>query len=54
MRYTSYLKIAKSIIEESDVICMLDGWEKSAGANIEYRYAKEHKKEIIYIKDFVD
>lgn len=54
MRYMSYLKIAKSIIEEADVICMLEGWEKSAGANIEHRYAKEHQKEIIFIQDFVD
>lgn len=52
MGYISYINIAKTILQEVDYICMLDGWEKSAGANIELRYAKELKKEVIHIKKF--
>lgn len=48
MEYQSYLKIAKAIIEEVDVVYMLRGWERSEGAKVEYNHAIDHAKTIFF------
>ena len=35
----AYMPICLAMLREADVIVMLDGWENSAGANIEREYA---------------
>lgn len=37
--YEEYMKICLGLIDMSDYIVMLPGWEKSIGANREYGYA---------------
>ena len=37
--YEEYMDVAFALLEECDAIYMLDGWEKSCGANREYGYA---------------
>lgn len=37
--YEEYMKIAFTLLGMCDGIYMLDGWEKSCGANREYGYA---------------
>ena len=39
-----YLKISFAMIDCSDAVCMLFGWEKSPGAMLEYEYARKHGK----------
>jgi hypothetical protein len=36
------------MLECCDAIYMLDGWENSKGANIEYQYAKDNGLDICY------
>lgn len=35
-----YMPICLAMLREADVVVMLDGWENSAGANLEKRYAE--------------
>lgn len=41
MKYESYIKICKSMIEEADAVYMLLGWENSEGAKIEKAHAEK-------------
>ena len=46
----SYMPICTAMIEASDVIYLLDGWELSAGAKAERAYAKRQDKIIVQQK----
>ena len=37
--YEEYMDVAFALLEACDAVYMLDGWEKSCGANREYGYA---------------
>ena len=39
MTYGEYMKIDLQMLEFCDAIYMLNGWEQSAGAKLEYHYA---------------
>lgn len=45
-----YMTICLALLKMCDVICMLDGWEKSEGAKIERKYAKEHGYTVIHLE----
>lgn len=45
--YEEYMKVSFCLIDMCDSIYMLNGWEKSCGANREYNYALAKGKEII-------
>lgn len=46
--YNQYMAMAYMMLDMADAIYMLDGWEKSKGACIEYGYAKARDKIIVY------
>lgn len=48
LKYESYLKICKSIIEEVDYIYVLKDFKDSEGAKIEIKHAERLSKRIIY------
>lgn len=37
--YEEYMKMSFCMLEMCESVCMLNGWEKSCGANREYGYA---------------
>lgn len=39
------------LIKQCDTICLIKGWEKSVGANIEKQFAEKIGKEIVYFED---
>lgn len=45
--HEEYMKICLELLEMADVICLLEGWEKSHGASIEYGYARAMGKAIL-------
>jgi hypothetical protein len=46
--YQEYMKMSETMLEMSDAIYMLEGWERSAGAKYERHYAEIFGKQIIY------
>lgn len=46
--YEEYMKMGLTMLDMCDSIYMLDGWEKSCGANREYGYALAKDKRIIF------
>jgi len=48
LQHAEYMQICKPMVEISTHVYFLRGWEKSKGANIEYRWAKKYNKEIEY------
>jgi len=50
--HEAYMKIAFAIIDCCETICMLDGWEKSKGATMEYEYARKKGKGVIEYRTF--
>lgn len=46
--HEEYMKVCIAMLECCDAIYMLDGWENSKGANIEYQYAKDNGLDICY------
>lgn len=46
-----YMPICLSMLEAADYIYMLDNWEDSEGANIEYRFARCQGKQVLFEKD---
>lgn len=40
LTYEEYLEKSLDLLEECDAICLLEGWEESKGALMEYGYAK--------------
>ena len=49
--YEEYMKVAFCLLEMCDAIYMLNGWEKSYGANREYGYA--YAKDMIIMHEHV-
>lgn len=43
-----YMPICLAMVQAADAVYMLDGWERSAGAQIERSYALYQKKKIYY------
>lgn len=39
------------LIKQCDALCLIEGWEKSIGANIEKQFAEKLGKEIVYFED---
>ena len=39
LRPDAYMPICFAMIDAADMLCMLDGWEDSKGAQLEYSYA---------------
>ena len=50
LEYETYMKIAFALIDDADEIYMIEGWERSAGANRELGYAIGKGKRVIYQK----
>ena len=46
--YEQYMKMSFCMLDMCDSIYMLDGWNKSCGANREYGYALAKDKVIMY------
>lgn len=46
--HDDYLHISLAMLDVCDAIYMLDGWTRSKGAKIEFCYAKENGKRIIW------
>ena len=46
--HSDYMKIAIAMLSVCDTIYMLDGWQHSKGALIEYEYALDHCMTIMY------
>ena len=47
LSYGEYMKIDLTLLEMCDAIYMLEDWEQSAGAQLEFHYAKVWKKQIL-------
>lgn len=43
-----YMMLGFKMLEIADAVCMLDGWEYSTGASIEFHYANYLQKTLIY------
>jgi hypothetical protein len=52
LTYEQYMSIDYKLIELSEAIYMLKGWQKSKGACAELSYAKSLGKKVIYQKYF--
>lgn len=46
--YEKYMQICYRLVDVSDIIFMVSGWQKSKGANAELSYAKSLGKEVKY------
>ena len=46
-----YMPICLSMLEAANFIYMLDNWEESEGANVEYKYALCQGKQVLFEKD---
>lgn len=51
MEYEEYMKLCLCLLDMSEAIYMLDGWQQSAGANREFGYALA--KNMVIIKEHV-
>lgn len=49
--YEDYMEMAMTMLKMCDAICLIDGWEKSLGANREYGYALGSGKEVFEIEN---
>lgn len=47
LSYGEYMKIDLALLEICDAIYLLDDWEQSAGAQLEFHYAKVWEKQIL-------
>jgi nucleoside 2-deoxyribosyltransferase len=46
--HQDFMEVTLSMLSISDAVYMLKGWENSKGARIEYDYAIQTRKEIIF------
>lgn len=51
MKYEEYMNLCLCLLDMSEAIYMLDGWQQSPGANREYGYALA--KDMLIIKEHV-
>ena len=47
MPFDRYMPICLAMVQAADIICMLDGWGRSRGANIELDFAKYQGKDVV-------
>ena len=52
MEYDAYIRICNSMINEADALYMMKGWQDSNGAKMEYMYANEKGKAILFEEPF--
>ncbi len=52
--HEDYLHICYAIIDVCDAVYMLSDWQQSEGARLEYEYAIEKKKQIIFHKETIE
>lgn len=45
--YEDYMEVCIKLLDMSDIVILLPGWEKSAGANREYGYALAKNKIVV-------
>ena len=45
------MDVCLKLIDTCDIVILLPGWQKSAGANREYGYALANKKEVVTYED---
>ena len=50
--WEEYMKLSLCELSMCNCIFMLDNWENSKGAKLEYEYAKAHSYVILYEKDY--
>lgn len=50
--YEEYIKLSLCELSMCNCIFMLDNWENSKGARLEYEYAKAHDYIILYESDY--
>lgn len=48
LNYQQCMKLCYSLLDVSDLIFMVSGWQKSKGANAELSYAKSLGKKVMY------
>lgn len=48
LSYGQYIKMSLCMLEMCDTIYMLKGWENSAGAKLEWGFAKANNYKILY------
>jgi hypothetical protein len=48
LTYEQYMQICYRLVDISDIIFMVSGWQKSKGANAELSYAKSLGKKVMY------
>ena len=48
LSYEQYMQICYRLIDISDIIFMVSGWQSSKGANAELSYAKSLGKKVMY------
>lgn len=48
LTHEQYMKVCYKLIDISDIIFMVSGWQKSKGANAELSYAKSLGKKVMY------
>ena len=46
--YEQYMKLSLAMLDLCDEIYMLDGWDNSNGASLEFNYAKTMNKKIFF------
>ena len=51
MTPADYMQICFAMIQRADTVVMLPDWTNSAGATLEYMYAKYVGKHIVYLHD---
>ena len=52
MEAAQYMPITLAMLDQADLVCFLDGWESSQGANLERKYAEYRQKTILSEGDF--
>ena len=48
LSHEQYMMVCYSLVDISDIIFMVSGWQKSKGANAELSYAKSLGKKVMY------
>lgn len=48
-----YMPICLAMLEQADIICTLDGWQHSQGAQLEMDYAAMQGKDVIRFADLL-
>ena len=52
--YEEYIDVTLTLLKQCDAVFMLDGWEESRGASLEWQYATTFGYEIFYEKKILE